>query len=496
MDQSKLKINSQFAWKGDDNRKNLFLPASIRGLIIGKSACGKSTVLFNLLLQPNWLDYDHLFVFGKSLYQPEYQILKKGFEAGLSKSQISNIFYNQSQFNDPIQLIEDYEGKREGHIKVEFFNDCKSIPDPSSLDKNNKNLLVLDDCLLEKQNKAEAYWTRSRHVNFICWYLSQNYFRLPRTTIRENSNVIILFQQDAKNLQHIHADHCTDIPFQQFKSFCNQVWATKYQFVTIVLDQPTNSGKYRKNFDEIMSFIDLPNSDDVVADYLTTIKRVQQRNQDEKTSHMEKTASFQEMFKPVVQATQNQTKDLTMALEKKEDPISVFNFYTIRDRDKYFGIEKYRGKNWLGNQEVELKDNAIILADNSKYKATPGLLELIYEKTPNWPNIPEEDKANYAEIAEKTHLIDNPQNTDRSSNVKGTNKYQILKHLEENYVGSGVVFLPSDINNLEEKLNLLLGEFNAGNRATRNEIIAIVDYLLQKRIISKTEAKSINNFLK
>ena len=138
MDKSKLKINSQFAWKGDNNRKNLFLPVSIRGLIIGKSNCGKSTVLFNLLLQPGWLDYDHLYVFGRSLYQPEYQILKKGFEAGLSKSQICNIFRNQSQFEDPIQLIEDYEGEREGHIKVEFFNDCKSIPDPSSLDKNNK----------------------------------------------------------------------------------------------------------------------------------------------------------------------------------------------------------------------------------------------------------------------------------------------------------------------------------------------------------------------
>ena len=69
--------------------------------------------------------------------------------------------------------------------------------------------------------------------------------------------------------------------------------------------------------------------------------------------------------------------------------------------------------------------------------------------------------------------------------------------LGKEYGGSGVEFLPSDINSLEEKLNLLLGEFNAGNRAeTRNEIVAIVDYLLQKRIISKSEAKGINDYLK
>ena len=508
MDQNKLKINAQFSWKGDNNRKNLFLPVSIRGLIIGKSNCGKSTVLFNLLLQPGWLDYDHLYVFGRSLYQPEYQILKKGFEAGLSKSQICNIFRNQSQFEDPIQLIDDYEGERKGGIKVEFFNDCKSIPDPSSLDKNNKNLLVLDDCLLEKQNKAEAYWTRGRHVNFNCWYLAQNYFRLPRTTIRENSNVIILFRQDSKNLQHIHADHCTDISLQQFKAFCNQVWATKHQFVTIVLDLPTNSGKYRKNFDEIMSFNDLPNADNVVADYIATIKQVQQRNIDEKTSQMERSADFQEMFKPVVQATQNQTKDLTANLQKiehdlklekmeeEEEPISVFDHHTVKDLDPYFGIVEHRGKYWLGHSQVQLVNNEIILEDGTAYKATPGLLELIYEKSPNVNILPKEDRRNYAEIAAKTDLINHPLNTTDSSNVAATNKYRLLHWLAKEYDGSGVEFLPSDINSLEEKLNLLLGEFNAGNRATRNEIVAIVDYLLEKRIITKPEAKNINNFLK
>ena len=44
---------------------NPLLPRSIRGLIVGKSGCGKTTLLLNLLLKPGWLDYDTLFVFGK-----------------------------------------------------------------------------------------------------------------------------------------------------------------------------------------------------------------------------------------------------------------------------------------------------------------------------------------------------------------------------------------------------------------------------------------------
>ena len=54
---------------------HLFLPQrSIRGLIIGKSDCGKTTLLNNLL-RSGWLDYDRLYVFGKLLHQPIYQLL-------------------------------------------------------------------------------------------------------------------------------------------------------------------------------------------------------------------------------------------------------------------------------------------------------------------------------------------------------------------------------------------------------------------------------------
>ena len=61
------------------------LPKSIRGLIIGKSGCGKTTLLLNLLLRPGWLDYNNLSVFGKSLFEPEYRIIKKAFEEKLPK---------------------------------------------------------------------------------------------------------------------------------------------------------------------------------------------------------------------------------------------------------------------------------------------------------------------------------------------------------------------------------------------------------------------------
>ena len=252
-----MNISSIYAWNtGKISRNNsLLLPRNIRGLIVGKSNCGKTPLLLNLLLQPDWLDYNHLYVFGKTLHQQEYQILKKGFTDGLSKNQVSNIFHNQEILTrvdlSPHEAIDTYGGVRSNSVKADFYDDCSAIPDPADLNVSEKNLLILDDCFLGPQNKAEAYYTRGRHNNCDTFYISQNYFRLPRQTIRENANFIVLFSQDAKNLMHIHADHCNDdMSLKEFKTFCRKVWDSgKHNFVTIDLTSEKLNGKYRKNFD-------------------------------------------------------------------------------------------------------------------------------------------------------------------------------------------------------------------------------------------------------
>lgn len=64
---------SNISWCTDKvKRKNhRLLPSSIRCVIVGKSGCGKTTLLMNLLLKQGFLDYNNLKVFGKSLFQPE-----------------------------------------------------------------------------------------------------------------------------------------------------------------------------------------------------------------------------------------------------------------------------------------------------------------------------------------------------------------------------------------------------------------------------------------
>ena len=58
----------------------------------------------------SWLDYNNINIFGKSLFQPEYHILKKAFVEKLPKEVIIRLFENQNEITDlgvsPISFVE------------------------------------------------------------------------------------------------------------------------------------------------------------------------------------------------------------------------------------------------------------------------------------------------------------------------------------------------------------------------------------------------------
>ena len=147
---------------------------------MGKSGCGKTTLLLNLLLRPGWLDYNNLCVFGKSLFQPEYRILKTAFKENLPKECILRLFEMRDEIRDsqapPSVVVQEWArsiGNNNSNIRWNLFETASDVPDPRGLDLKDKNLMIFDDLLLEKQNKCECYYIRGRHSNVDCFYLSQ-----------------------------------------------------------------------------------------------------------------------------------------------------------------------------------------------------------------------------------------------------------------------------------------------------------------------------------
>ena len=136
-----MEVKAGYAWNCSEKemKNDVLLPRSIRGLVIGKGNCGKTTLLLNLVLQPNWLDYNHLYTFGRSLHQMEYKILHIDLKIRLSKEQIGNIFKRNCElkhFGEPLNLIDTYvqmDGVTSRNIKASFYEDNKLIHDPSEL---------------------------------------------------------------------------------------------------------------------------------------------------------------------------------------------------------------------------------------------------------------------------------------------------------------------------------------------------------------------------
>ena len=188
------------AWNENQSKRfsHLLLPKGIRGLIMDKSGCGKTTLLIKLLLRPGWLDYNNIHFLGKSLFPPEYHILKKAFEEKLPNEVIIRLFENQNEITDlgisPISIVEEMakEIRNKSDVECNFYQSADDVLDSRELSSEKRNLMVFYDLLLEKQNTCESHYLSGRNSNFDCFYLAQNYFKLSRQTIIENANFICL----------------------------------------------------------------------------------------------------------------------------------------------------------------------------------------------------------------------------------------------------------------------------------------------------------------
>ncbi len=249
------RVNQIYAWKAGkhgEREHSFLLPKDIRAIVCGGSGFGKTTLVTHLLLEPGLVDYSHLLVCGNSLHQPEYVVIEAALRKGLSKSQIKELFQRQNEVEESggiDRVLSEYDGECGGGIEATFFSDITKLPDPKTHCTDRKTLLLLDDCMLDPQSSAEAYYARGRHNSVEVIYIAQSYFKLARQTVRENATIYFIFQQDQKNLQNIHRDLCAQdgISYEQFSRFCRDVWSESiHNFVTVDKTRSARFGKFRK----------------------------------------------------------------------------------------------------------------------------------------------------------------------------------------------------------------------------------------------------------
>ena len=197
--------NNIFTYDNNDNIDN----NCNRTLIVGPSFCGKTHLLLNKLQLIR-------------LYDKEKQIHIITTSPGQNSEAAPR---NTNTEIEDISVDEDLEDRT-----IQDFQNC---------------CVVFDDMLDTSQKLIDPFFTRGRHNDLDVYYLSPSHFDLPKRTIRNNSNIIILFQQTLKDVQHIYTDIAGfDLSYDEFKSLCKEAWRDKYNYLLINRLEDKNESKY------------------------------------------------------------------------------------------------------------------------------------------------------------------------------------------------------------------------------------------------------------
>ena len=236
--------------------KNLYPNHPVRCIITGPSECGKSVFLTNLIL--NIInEYDKIYIYSPCLHQDLYQKIFKCFSNYIPIHIKPNIL-NEEDIDIVIEEIVKNKDFQKSDTEIETFDNIEKLKFPQ--DYENSSTIILDD-LNEKENnkeKIQAMFKRGRHNNLCIFIISQDYYELPKRTIRANGNIYHIFKpNNFRDVINLYQDKASmDINVNEFKLLTSTCWNEKYQSLTIDTTKDKYTGRYRLGLNSIF----VPNS--------------------------------------------------------------------------------------------------------------------------------------------------------------------------------------------------------------------------------------------
>ena len=149
-----------------------------------------------------------------------------------------------------LKILEKMDNKRPIHIITRSPNqypNYKTSTEIKPINKYRGSIVIFDDMLGAKNSsQIDEFFTRGRHEDLDVYYISQSYFGLPRQSIRNNSDRLILFKQTLRDVQSMYYDiGAYDMKYDEFKEMCRVAWSEKFNYLCIDMTKNKNDGKYR-----------------------------------------------------------------------------------------------------------------------------------------------------------------------------------------------------------------------------------------------------------
>ena len=101
--------------------------------------------------------------------------------------------------------------------------------------------------------RVQLKFQRSRHNNLSIIIISQDYYELPKKTIRANGNSYHIFKQNKfSDVRKIYQDKAfIDMTLDEFKYLTSTCWNQNYQPLTNDMTKDKDTGRYRVGLNSI-----------------------------------------------------------------------------------------------------------------------------------------------------------------------------------------------------------------------------------------------------
>ena len=138
------------------------------------------------------------------------------------------------------------------------YPNYKTSTEIKPINKCKGSVVNFDDMLGAKNSsQIDEFFTRGRHEDLDVYYISQSYFGLPRQSIRNNSDRLILFKQTLRDVRSVYYDiGAYDMKYDEFKESCHKAWDERINYLCIDLTKNKNDGKYRIFNESKTTYID------------------------------------------------------------------------------------------------------------------------------------------------------------------------------------------------------------------------------------------------
>lgn len=222
------------------------LNSNLLAVLCGRSGAGKTYLLFKMLTTPGILDFNNLIIYTSTPEQPIYQFLKYGFLNNLKKHIIQRLFYLYDETDEELDIeemvttaLDNPDSVSDENITITLTDNPNEIKSPTEL-RSKKNLIIFDDIVTKKdQSLPQEMFTKGRHNNCNCVYLTQSFHGLDGQFIRKNANVFILFEINNRNLSEVLKDISVG-DNKDFKDTAKRMWNINHGYVVINLEKPLN----------------------------------------------------------------------------------------------------------------------------------------------------------------------------------------------------------------------------------------------------------------